>query len=265
MALSREEIILLIDKLRARFDDSAKRLSPKWFDRDAFEERLAMATGNRMNLEGFILAEIANFEKLRERYEKKKGDRSFSQKVDRIIEENIARIKKYPPIVFHPRAGLEIVHCYGALSDFAQHWFVILSSLMPTSEYKDTCLQMEDRLALLAVPRGTLPARRIEDHQLLLNRKGVTEIEIERDRNEYLKETAFILHDAADLCGTLLELRSADWETPLQFSRLFIEDRRKKTVVQLFTECTGYGAIMKVCDRALQIIEDFRLGAIKRA
>lgn len=72
MSLSTEEIDKLIVKLRKRYDEYSKKHSATWFNRNLFEERLRMAKENRMNLEGFILAEISNFEKVRERFEKKR-------------------------------------------------------------------------------------------------------------------------------------------------------------------------------------------------
>ena len=72
MSLSKEEQLGLVDKLRSRYDEYAKKFSPAWFNRPAFEERYRMAIVNDMDIEAFILAEVANFEKIRERYEKKK-------------------------------------------------------------------------------------------------------------------------------------------------------------------------------------------------
>ncbi len=69
-----------------------------------------MALRNRMNLEGFILAEITAFEKLKDLYDRKSTEKSFSETVNNIIEENTARIRKYPRVDFHPRSGFEIGH-----------------------------------------------------------------------------------------------------------------------------------------------------------
>jgi hypothetical protein len=215
-------------------------------------------------MEAFILAEIANFEKIKEKYEKKKGEKPFSAQVDRIIDEITARIRKYPEIKFHPKAGMEISHFYGALCGFALEYFAVLFALIEDKSQKDRLIVLEGALNALAAPRGKLPAKRIEDHSMILRRRGVSEIDIERDRNEYLKESAFLLHDIIEFCDSLIEGRNAGWETPLRLNRLFVEDKRKKAILRTFTGLTGYGAIMKVREQAAAIIEDFRLSAFRK-
>jgi hypothetical protein len=258
-----EELSRLLDKLKRKYAEYSVR-NPTWFNRDAFEDRLATSLRNRMNMEAFILAEIANFEKVRERYEKKKGERPFSERVDRIIEEIQARIEKYPEIRFHPKAGIEIARFYGALSLLCLDYFPVLFIVVAEKPLRDRLLAFEASLAPLALPRGGRPARRIEDHIARIGRPGVREIDVERDRNEYLKESAFLLHEIAEFCDGLIEARNPEWGNPLRFDRLYIEEPRKKRVTSLFSGLTGYGAIMKVRDYALGVIEDFRLGAFRK-
>ena len=131
MALSPQELNLLIQKLRSKYADYAQKHSAAWFNIAPFEERLAMAQKNRMDIEAFVLAEIANFEKLKTKYDAKKNQKSFSDKVDKIIEEQLARIKKYPPQNFHPKAHIEMVYAYGALRDFAEYTFPIFVEHTP--------------------------------------------------------------------------------------------------------------------------------------
>ncbi len=263
MALTEAEIIRLVDKLKARYEEYS-RTNSTWFNREAFDERLAMARANRMNMEGFILAEISNFEKTREKFERKKGAKSFSEKVDRIIEGQLARIKKYPAIAFHPKAGVELTRFYGALSDFTLNVFAILFVISSGKAVKDDIIALDLALRDLAVPRGSRPPRRIEDHAMILGRAGAAEIDIDRDRSDYLKESAFVLHDIVDLCDGLIESRDPEWETPLRFNTLYAEEGRRKKIIKAFSGLTGYGAILEVRERAAAIIEDFRLGAFRR-
>lgn len=264
MSLSTEEISKLIDKLRDRYDEYGKKHNASWFNRDPFEERLRMALDNRMNLEGFILAEIANFEKLRERYEKKKNSRPFSETVDNIIEENTAKIRKYPRIEFHSRAGFEISYFYGALSEFLRVYFAAFWLVPLEDELKNTLFQFENELQFLAMPRGNNPSKRIDDHILVLSRPHVTELEIERDNNEYLKQSALLLNEIIDFCDGLMASRNSDWEAPLQFDSLYLEEERKKGIVDVFTGATGYGALVTIRERASDIVVDFRLQAFRR-
>lgn len=267
MPLNRDEVNELIKKLRERYKEFSTKHSPKWFDINAFDERLSAALKSRMNMEGFILAEISNFEKLKERYDKKKKikENSFSKEVDKILEENISRIKKYPQILFHNRCGIEISHLYGALTHFSTELFPIMRVIISDSRLKNSVNSFEDRLLFLAEPRGNIHARRIADHILLLNRQGVREIEIEKDSNDYLKESAFLLHDIIDFCDGIIDSGRDEWNYPVTFQKLFIDEERKKRIVDLFQDLTGYGAVLKIREYASAIIEDFRLGAFKKS
>jgi hypothetical protein len=264
MPLSSGEIDLLISKLRDKYAFYAGKYTAQWFNLQAFEERLEMAIENRMNLEGFILAEIKNFEDIRERYEKRRGKRSFSEKIDKIIEENTARIKKYPPIHFHPAAGFEISHLYGALSDFTLNYIPIFWVFISEPNQKKKLQHFEEMLNDLAIPRGKREPPRIEDHILILSRIDLQEIDIERDKNNYLKESAFILHNIIDFCEELLSTINPEWGNPLQFDSLYLERERKKRVIENFKNNTSYGAILTTSNQAQAIIDDFRLGAFRR-
>lgn len=265
MGLNEKEIELLIKKLRDKFLEYGKKYSPAWFSADAFEERLRMASVKRMNLEAFILAEIANFEKIRERYEKKKAEKPFAARVESIIEENLARMKKHPAIYFHELAETEMIHFYGALSDLALHLFPILRVLVGDAELKDRINGIEERLGYLALPMGRKHSRRILDHMLVLSRPSGAghNLEAEKDKNAYLREGAFTLHEIADLCDELIERRSSEWETPLRFDKLHIEGERKNRMLEALSGLTGYGAIIKIRERCAGILDDFRLGAFR--
>ncbi len=264
MPLSDKETESLIEKIRGKYDEYAAKHSPRWFDRDAFEERLQIALRNKMDLEGFILAEIANFEKIKESYEKKKNHQSFSQQVDRIIEEHTEMIREYPDIEFHPKSGFEIRHMYGGLTRLLRVYLPILWSLLKEREHRDILYSLIQKLEQYGGPRGRRHAPRIEDHISLLHRPGVQLIEIEKNKNAYLRESAFVLHDISDFCKELLEWKEPEWETPLQFNSIHIEGAAKKEVVNNFHQCTGYGAILRILEYSTGIIENFRLQAFRQ-
>ena len=266
MSLNQKEIEQLIEKLRKKYREKAGKVNARWFDISPFEERLSMAVKNNMNLEAFILAEITNFEKLVERYDSKKKEKehSFSQKVDRILEEQYARIKPYTPDHFHPLASLELTHFYGAVSDLAINYIPVLWIILNDTMHKNMFIDLEDELNDLAMPRGNMPSKRIEDHARKLSLRGISEIAIEKDKNDYIKETAFALHKIIDFCEGLMEMHDEDWKFPVPFNKLHVEDSRKKRVQSLFAGLTGYGAILKVRDQCAQIIDDFRLKSFRK-
>lgn len=264
MPLQEQEIRVLVNKLRDKYREYAKKYSPRWFDVDAFEDRLKFALQKGMNLEGFILAEITNFEKIKEKYERKKTAKTFSEKVDQIIEEQLSKIKKYPEIKFHPRAGIEICCFFGAGSGFAMYDYPIVTYLLYEEPYKSKSFEFETRLEYLFMQAGKKHPRRIEDHMLFLNRKEASESEIEKDKNEYLKEGAFVLHAIAAFIDQLTQMRKREWEAPILFDKLFLEKERKRNIIARYSGHTPYGAFLKVKDMAENIIADFRLVAFRQ-
>ncbi len=264
MSIKNNEINKVIEKLRDKYGEYSKKYSKKWFDIGPFEERLKMAVDNKMNMEGFILAEITNFEKIKEKYEKQKEKHSFSQKVDDIILKNLERIKKYPEIKFHPAAGIEIRHFYGAISDLFMVYYPMLWVIIKDVTLRKAVSVCEERLSEYAQQKGKMLPPKIEDHILLLQRRDVSDLDVEKSRNIILKETAFILHDINRLLDAMLEIRDDEWETPVRFDRLFVEGDRKKKVVDLYKGCTGYGVILKIKEYISSVIDDFRLGAFQR-
>jgi len=261
--VSEKEIERLIEKLRAQYDEYAEKFSPRWFDRHAFEDRLQTALRNKMDLEGFILAEISNFETIKERYDKKKDSNSFSRKVDSIIEEHAEKIRVYPDIEFHPRAGFEIRHMYGALTLLVENHVPILWVILEEREHRDILFRLEQKLEQYGGTRGRRHAPRIEDHVAILKRPGVRELDVENDKNRYLREAAFMLNEVVIFCALLLEHRTPSWEAPLRFDGLHIEGSRKKKVMDTFRGCSGYGAIVTIMDYAEGVINNFRLQAFR--
>jgi len=268
MDLSPKEINNLIAKLREQYIEYGEKVSKKMFDKDSYETRLKLAINNRMNLEGFILAEIATFEKLKEKYEKKKKDKeksaAFSQKIDTMIEENNARIVKYDPIDFDKAGSIELKHFYGALNFFCYEYFTIMWIITSNMRFKDTISAYDHKLKFFGDYNPPRLSKRIEDHILVINRPYIEEIDIERDRNNFLKEAAFLLHDIYDFCDKVIGYKESDLEMPIQFDRLFNEDERRKKIIDTFHNLTGYGAVLKVQKMAGEIIDDFRLGAFKK-
>lgn len=273
MALSHKEIDKLVAKLRDKYREAAQTYNDRsWFSVDAFDERYKTALKRRMNLEGFILAEISAFEELKKKYEDKKNKKdiqaeqsspTFNDKVNKIIEENNARMQKYPEIKFHDYAALEITHLYGALAYFSQNLFTVFRMLLTEISHKNKIKSFEDQLVFLAVPRGGKHPKRIDDHILVLSRAKKNELDIERDKNEYLKSCAFLMHDISGFCDDLISERNKDWETPLKFDKLYVQSESRREIIKVFSSLTGYGAILKIKEYAEDIVKDFRMEAFK--
>ncbi len=257
--LNDNEIETLIAKLRSKYDEYATKHSSRWFNREAFEERLQIALRNKINLEAFIVAEIAHFESIRKRYEEKKSETSFSKKVDVLIEELTARIKKYPKIEFHPKAHFEIMHMYGACNELLEYYFPVLWLIL---EDRTKLYEYEQQLQYLCAHSSTRYSKRIESHLTLLQMPSVKYIEIEKDKNEYLKQCAFLLHEIFLWLETILPLYSNTQS--ISFARLYVHEDKRKHIIMLFNNDTPQSAIKKIQNFVAGIIEDFRLQAFKK-
>ena len=138
-------------------------------------------------------------------------------------------------------------------------------NILRTSELRSQLPLFEQAFQLVALPRAARPAPFIEDHVMLLSRAAVTELDIEKDKNRYLKECAFLLHDIVAFCDRIVETRDEKFAQLLTFDKLFLEGTKKRELIARFDGYTSYGAILKVRESAASIIDDFRLGAFKRA
>lgn len=217
-----------------------------------------------MNIEAFILAEISNFEKIKNKFEEQKNKVSFSEKVNRIIEENGSKIAKYPENQFHPEADPEITRLYGAVSEFAQYYFRVLRLLDMSHEDKNHLYEIETGLDEVSSADGKAHSKKIKDHILLLSLPDIPLIDIERNRNEYLKECSFILHSAGRFCENLIINKNPFYETPLSFEKKFTEPENINYIKKIFSGNTGYGAILLIKTQAGNIIDDFRIGSFIR-
>jgi hypothetical protein len=96
-----------------------------------------------------------------------------------------------------------------------------------------------------------------------LNRDAVTDLEVEKSRNNYLKESAFLLYEVIDFCDNYINERVSELDLPVRFDKAFFNNETKQQVIDNFSECTGYGALLKIKTKAEQILSDFRLTAFR--
>ncbi len=266
MPLSKTEIMKLLEKLRGKYIEYSNDKSPVFFNKKAFDERVQMAIENKMNLEAFVLAEIANFEKIKEKYESNsKKEETFSEKVDKIIEEHIGKLQIYPDIHFHDRASLEMTKIYGALNKVLQIYFPAMWIVTKDMHSKNTLHQIENNLILFADEGIESYSKKIEDFILILKRPGVSELEIEKSQNNHLKECAFILHDILDLCNEVIESRESSLANPITFNKSFISAEQKENITKNFAGLTGYGVVLELRDYIEDMISNFRLSAFKKS
>jgi len=265
MALSNNEISAMLSKLRNKYTEYSDKYNSKYFDIYQFEQRYRHSLNNNMNKEAFILSEIAHFEKMREMFETKKTQVSVSDKFDKIIEENLSRIIKYPKITIHSNADIEITHLYGALNFIYEKIFPVMWIIIKESSKKNMLSNLDNSLAEFAAYTDGRLAKRVEDYLMTISRRDISEIDKEKSKNLYLKEAAFQLHLLSEFCEKLINNPEQNFELPLNFSGSNISEAHRKLFLKEFSNSTGFGAIMKVKESADIIIDDFRLNAFKKS
>lgn len=248
--LTPEEIRKTVEKIRKRYDEYIfKFFKPKPL-KYAFEDRYIEAIKSGSDISSFLMAEISAVEELISREEERVASgqaqpaqkESVSQKIDRIVEENLAKIRKYPDTAFHPIASEELRRLFGALSELEQkHWERLAYFLRDTAYYRSslTMMNLESQLRYLAgrasdgVPSG------LSRYLYQINRFPRNYLAIDREEKEYILESAFFLHDLNEI----LERVNVNYPQLDQNSREGLQETQ---------------------EHILGIIRDFRLKDFKR-
>ena len=208
--LSPEEISRAVAKIRQRYDEYVyKYFKPKTL-KFAFEDRYMQALKSRADISNFLLAEISAVEELVRREEERlqsgaveeERKESISERVDRIVEQNLQKIRNYPEVAFHPSAGEEIRRLLGALKILVdEHWPRLTAILRDTAYGRGSSalVQLESQLRYLGDPgRDGVPSG-LSRYLYHLNRFPRDYPAIDREEKEYILESAFFLHDLNEI------------------------------------------------------------------
>ena len=248
--LSTEEITKVVAKIRQRYDEYIfKYFKPKTV-KFAFEERYSEVLQKRMDISSFLMAEIEAIQELIKREEAKvragpqaeEGRESLTDRVERIYQENLEKIRKYPEIEIHPTANEEIKRLVGALNTLdSEHWPRLLEILRDTTYSRGsmTMVNMEGKLRYLGSPGVDRVPGALSRYLYQLNRFPRDYPAIDREEKEYILESAFFLHDLNDILERALA----------NFPRL--REEQKQGLRQIRQYVTG-------------MIQDFRVRDLKR-
>jgi hypothetical protein len=208
--LTPEEISRAVAKIRTRYDDYIYRfLKPKTL-KFAFEDRYLQALKARTDISTFLMAEISAVEELISREEERVAGtgseeprkESLAERVDRIVEENLQKIRRYPDVPIHPTAGEEVRRLLGALKGLIDDHWPHLAAILRDSSYgrgSTALVQMESQLRYLGDPgRDGVPSG-LSRYLYHLNRFPRDYAAIDREEKEYILECAFFLHDLNDI------------------------------------------------------------------
>jgi hypothetical protein len=208
--LSPEEITRVVAKIRRRYQDYIYKFFKPKTVLFAFEERYMEALQKKADISTFLLAEISAVEELNKREEAKiaagptsDAEReSVGERVERILEEQRERVRKYPDVAIHATANEEIRRLVGAMSTLEAEQWPRLSGPLRDTTYSRSSLTMtnlESRLRYLASLGTDRVPGALSRYLYHLNRFPRDYPSIDREEKEYILECAFFLHDLNDI------------------------------------------------------------------
>jgi hypothetical protein len=228
----------VVRKLKTLYGQYADLYGSKLFNLQAFQQRYRDALTNRVNLASFCHAEITVFEELKRRVQKKEteaGTQAYSAVADRIVEENLRRIRKYRRIEFHPEAEEETTYLLGAVTDFYYEvWGGITRLIKPLGEhsFNDFIEKLENDFSYYVVPMRGLYPRAVQDYQLVLSRRDSRESEQASYR--FIKYGAILLNNCLRLIRDALNFLQKESEQGERSVELKKIGRRLRTIVDDF-------------------------------
>jgi len=182
-SLHRNEIDQAVKKLKELYKKYASIYGEAAFNLKAFEKRYIQALKDRVDINAFLHAEISVFEELKRRVteykrnvpEKKDNGVSYSEIADRIIEQNLSKIKKYRYVDIHPDAEDEVKYLYGAVTDFYYNTWSLVSEIirkMNNPALNKQREKLEHDFSYYVVPIKGVYSRAIDDYLFVLSRKN---------------------------------------------------------------------------------------------
>ncbi|MEJ2664461.1 MAG: hypothetical protein P8107_10540 [Spirochaetia bacterium] len=214
-----------------------------------FENRYLHALKNNVDISSFLLAEIDAIEELLHRAEEKYlnkeikttevKEKSFA---DRVMEENVKKIRKYNDINFHKDANEEIRRLFGALNTLEQEVWPRLYTVLKSTSYAlstKTMMALETQLHELGGSSKEGIPSKLERYVTRLNHFPRDYTMVDKEEKNYILEAAFMLHDIVTVLETVEDKNPN------------MDDANKVILEGILTHVK-------------QVIEDFRLKEFKK-
>jgi hypothetical protein len=207
---TRVDVDAVVQKLKSLYRKYAEVFGPKIFNLEAFEQRYRDALVNKINLTNFCHAEITVFEELKKKVETKSAPREkarYSDVADRIIEENLQKIRRYRLIDFHPDAEEETKYLLGVMTDFYyEMWGQVKGALKSLGDrsFNEFMEKLENDFGYYVVPMRGLYSRAADDYMLVLARKNPKDSE--RASYNFMKYGAILLNNCLKLIADAINL-----------------------------------------------------------
>jgi hypothetical protein len=236
------DIDAAVKKLKSLYRKYAEVYGGKLFDLEKFEERYRDALVRKIDLASFVGAEIDVFERLKKRVETKQPARAgresgptYSDIADRIIEENLEKIRKYRAIDFHPDAEEESKYLLGAVTDFYYDcWNEIRQLLKPCGirDLNDTIRRVEEDFYYFVTPARGSYSRAVDDYTIVLARKNARDSE--RASYGFIKKGALLLNNCHKVVRDGINCLSANPQYRSQVKTLESQGARLSRLIEDF-------------------------------
>ncbi|WCL49311.1 hypothetical protein [Leptospira sp. GIMC2001] len=258
MTLNTTEINGILEKIRSEYATYSKQ-NPKAFDLAGFEKRYLQTLQMKSNVVRFLNDEVAFLEQLKNKYNEliAKKEASKGATINRIMDEAIARLEKYPKMDFHPLAKPELRYFYGAMRDFGDSEVpALIHVFRGTPEYNmfQDVLHTIEKIAVSRI-RNQSPPRITEHIKALLDANG-NQMLMEKDTQDVLKTTCLALKKVSLLCKECIDKNRISSEIMMRI------DDKEYPKAGSYNVKTHKGALETVIIKCQEIIEDFRMTAI---
>jgi hypothetical protein len=201
--ISPSDVDAVVQKLKSLYGKYAEVYGEKLFNLHEFERRYRDALIAKIDLTNFCHAEITVFEELKKRVQRKDPPEKkhvYADVADRIIKENLQKIRKYRKVDFHPDADEETRYLLGAVMDFYyESWGRVMGLIKKLGDRSliDFMEKLENDFSYYAVPIRGLYSRAADDYMLVLSRKDPRESE--RASYNFIKYGAILLNNCLKL------------------------------------------------------------------
>jgi hypothetical protein len=246
--LSPEEISETIAKIRTKYEFYCKHFFKPPKIKDEFERRYRSMLQAGVDVSNFLLAEIEAITELIRKEEDKLSnaappkDKPKMDFADKVIIENLKKIEKYPEVRIHKDSNEEVRKLLGTLNYIYEELLPSLHSVFRDSSVNPNVREVgniEAELRTFAyMGKGNLP-QRLSRYFTLLSRFPRDYRAMTFEEKEYIRESAFLLHDLVQALDSFFET------TP------DLEENSKKQLVDIVTYVKN-------------VIIDFRLKDLKR-
>jgi hypothetical protein len=199
------EIRSVVEKIRKRYDTYTQSFHKPRSLRDAFEERYRQALRASVDISTFLSAEISAIEELLKREEDREAaeaqkpvEAPKKDHADKVVEENLKRIEKYPDFPLHKDANVEVRRLLGALHAIEQDQWRTVTGALKNTAYSINSVEMltlDSRLRSLASADKEGVPSFLVGYMGQLRRFPRNYAAMERQEKEYILEAAFFLND----------------------------------------------------------------------